>query len=641
MSASADKPLLIPSPRSFDPWIDELYLDQRLVADANLPAVVAQLLSADFTEQHRLTDHPWSVGELVVGHDADVPPGGYILKIRPRDPYSPWPIRLRPRDRQGLRAGLATLRQLLSQYGSSLPCLTISDAPAFPTRGVMLDVSRNKVPTLAQLRQTVDLLASLKFNHLQLYTEHAFAYKGHEEVWHDASPLTPDDVRDLDAYCAARGIDLAANQNCFGHLAVFLKRPRYAHLAEIEGDNTWKFMQFDRRGPFSLCPILPESQAFVRDLLDQLLPCFSGGLVNIGCDEAFDVGWGRSKAEVERRAAARAARDAGPSSADHQAAKSRVRAELYFEFVNKVCAIVREHGKRPQFWADIAMSQPDMLDRLPKDLIGLAWGYEPDAKFAEECRQLREHGLEAWVCPGTSSWRTFTGRTSESRANIAAAAEQGLSNAAAGFLVCDWGDVGHMQQWPITLARLADAAEAAWGGRLPLDADSIAERDTAAALHVFGDPGGRITRWLNDLGDVDLPLRRESRVRNASAIFNDLFPPVPPPPGRRSINAPAEEFEAARQALEALPPPPRLPDPLINDELAHALACTRLGIDHALSCRRSPDGLAPRPEDRPALRDLAESCLREHRRLWLLRNRPGGLDESAKHLQRVIDSLSE
>lgn len=633
MSASADKPMLIPRPRSFDPSIDDLHLDQRLAVNDNLPALVDQLFAAEFPAQRSLEDGPWSVGDLVIAADPDVPPGGYILKIRRRDPVSRWPIRLTPRDRQGLRAGLATLRQLLAQYGPSLPCLTIADAPAFPTRGVMLDVSRNKVPTLAQLKQTADLLAGLKFNHLQFYTEHAFAYKGHEEVWRDASPLTPEDVRELDAHCAARGIDLAANQNCFGHLAVFLKRPKYNHLAEIEGDNAWKFMHFDRRGPFSLCPILPESEAFVRDLLDQLLPCFSSRLVNIGCDETFDVGWGRSRRAVERAA--------GRSAGDQSAALSRARAELYFGFVNKVCAIVRAHGKRPQFWADIAMSRPDMLDLLPKDLIGLAWGYEPDARFAEECRHLRAHGLEPWVCPGTSSWRTFTGRTAESRANIAAAAEQGLSNGADGFMVCDWGDVGHMQQWPITLARLADAAEAAWGGRLPLDADSIAARETAAALHILRDPSGRITRWLNDLGDVDLSLREQSKVRNASALFNDLFPPVPPPPGRRSINAPAEAFDAVRKALDALPPPPRLPDSLMNDEIAHALACTRLGIEHGLSCRRSPDGLAPRPEDRPALRGLAESCLREHRRLWTLRNRPGGLDESAKHLQRVIDALAE
>ena len=493
----------------------------------------------------------------------------------------------------------------------------------------MLDISRDKVPTLSQLKHTVDLLSSLKFNHLQLYTEHAFAYKGHEEVWQDASPLTPDDVRELDAYCIARGIDLAANQNCFGHLAVFLKRPKYNHLAEIEGDAHWKFMHYDRYGPFSLCPRLPESESFVRGLLDQLLPCFTSRLVNIGCDETFDVGWGRSKAEVERRAAASFGGDL-----------AKARAELFFEFVNKVCRITHAHGKRPQFWADIAMSQPEMLNRLSKDAIGLAWGYEPDAKFAEECGHLREHGMEAWVCPGTSSWRTFSGRTTESRGNIAAAAAQGIAMGATGFLICDWGDVGHMQQWPTTLARLADAAEAAWRGELPADPASVSRRDQAASLHIFGDRTGAIVPWLNQFGNVDLSLRQFTKLRNASAVFNDLFPPVPPPAGRRSINAPLEEFIKVRTTFNALPPPPRLQVQLLNEEIAHAVECVRLCIEHGISCRRSPDALRAREADRRPLRELAVSVLQEHRRLWLIRNRPGGLQLSSRHLEKVIAELA-
>ena len=53
----------------------------------------------------------------------------------------------------------------------------------------MLDISRNKVPTMGQLKEAVDAFEMLKINHLQLYTEHTFAYAGHEEVWRDASPI--------------------------------------------------------------------------------------------------------------------------------------------------------------------------------------------------------------------------------------------------------------------------------------------------------------------------------------------------------------------------------------------------------------------------------------------------------------------
>ena len=43
-----------------------------------------------------------------------------------------------------------TLRQLRSQSGAMLPPLRIEDAPDFPVRGIMLDVSRDRVPTRAR-----------------------------------------------------------------------------------------------------------------------------------------------------------------------------------------------------------------------------------------------------------------------------------------------------------------------------------------------------------------------------------------------------------------------------------------------------------------------------------------------------------
>ena len=80
------------------------------------------------------------------------------------------------REAGGLRAATATLRQLLREYGRRLPCLKIRDWPDFPRRGVMLDISRGRVPKLETLLDLAEHLADFKINELQLYTEHTFAY---------------------------------------------------------------------------------------------------------------------------------------------------------------------------------------------------------------------------------------------------------------------------------------------------------------------------------------------------------------------------------------------------------------------------------------------------------------------------------
>jgi hypothetical protein len=104
----------------------------------------------------------------------------------------------------------------------------------------MIDVSRDKVPTLATLFMLVDLFAELKINQLQLYTEHTFQYANHPDVWRDASPITPAEIRQLDEYCRARFIELVPNQNSFGHMARWLKHPRYAALAEAPDGFTFR-----------------------------------------------------------------------------------------------------------------------------------------------------------------------------------------------------------------------------------------------------------------------------------------------------------------------------------------------------------------------------------------------------------------
>ena len=73
----------------------------------------------------------------------------------------------------------------------------------------------------------------MKFNQLQLYMDHSFAYPGHEVVWQDASPLPAEDIRALDRYCADRHMELVPNQNSFGHMERWLRHEKYAHQAEI------------------------------------------------------------------------------------------------------------------------------------------------------------------------------------------------------------------------------------------------------------------------------------------------------------------------------------------------------------------------------------------------------------------------
>jgi hexosaminidase len=549
---------------------------------------------------------------------------GYTLTIRMPKPSQPATVHIWARGPRGVAHAHSTLAQIRRQYGDRWPTLEIDDAPVFKHRGVMLDISRCRIPTMQRLHEIIPQLAALKYNHLQLYTEHTFAYSGHEDVWRGWSAITPEEFERLGDFAASCGIELAANQNCFGHLSHWFAHARYADLAETHGD--WMFDVWPRRGPFSLCPVDPRSIGLVRDWLGQLLPVARhSAFVNIGCDETYDVGFGRSREAVAQQG----------------------KASVYLEHLDRVASVARSHGKRPMFWADVALSHPESVVRLPKDLIALAWGYEPDSAFDHWCESLAAAKLETWVCPGTSSWCSVTGRTAERHGNLASAALAGERHNAAGFLACDWGDLGHWQPWVVSLNGLAQAAEAAWNGAERGSSGPNMQADARAiALHAFGDRSLRTSAWLDDLGDVDLELRAtclalsrpglSGRLRNQSALFADLRTPLAEKHEVGSI----EDWERARarasQQRASLATCASSLHPMLADECAFAAAFAEFMADRAVLRRQ---GTLNEPSPRRALRERLEWLRDEHRRQWLAGSRSGGLEASYAFFEPILAEL--
>ena len=446
----------------------------------------------------------------------------------------------------------------------------------FATRGYMLDISRDKVPSMATLRRIVDLLKICNYNQFQLYTEHTFAYPGHETVWRNASPLTPAEIRELDSYCRMNDIELVPNQNSFGHMERWLVHPEYNSLAAMPNGGAVTPWGTVKKDPTTLDPANPGSLELLAGLYDSLLPNFSSRLFNVGCDETFEI------------------KDP----------------EAYVGFLLKVCNLVRERGFRPMFWGDIVLKYPGLAERLPKDAIALDWGYEGNHPFAEETAKFAKAGLDFYVCPGTSSWNSLSGRVENMRENIAAAEAAGRRNGAKGFLVTDWGDGGHWQPLAASLPGMI------LGGWFADHGPKANRMDLEEALDsVMGVPlGGTLLR----LGT--LYLRGGALRANASELFRIL----------------SNDRGYSRH-------------PGLTDSVLAEISAVAEGCRHAAAAFTSPtlygpgavwaeeimymanlvDAACHRRDERrlKALRD-------EHRRVWLLRNRPGGLDDSLSKVPR-------
>ncbi|MFN0151343.1 MAG: beta-N-acetylhexosaminidase [bacterium] len=562
------------------------------------------------------------------GSGAGAISGAYALRI---DEHA---ITIDAADAAGAAYARTTLAQIVqlahtaAASAATLPTLVIRDEPDFARRGILLDVSRGKVPTMETLFALIDRFASWKVNELQLYTEHTFAYRGHEAVWRDASPLTPDEVRALDAACRARFIDLVPNQQSFGHMHRWLIHEPYRALAERPDGIDHPFSL--RREPYSLCPTDDGSLALIAGLYDQLLPNFTSAQLNVGLDETFDLGTGRS-AEL----CARIGTD-----------------RVYVDYLRKIHALAAERGRVMQFWSDVIHKSPARLAEIPRDAVVLDWGYEADHPFDERARTLAASGLAYYVCPGTSAWNSFAGRTQNALANIASAAAAGRAHGALGYLVTDWGDCGHLQPLAASAVGFLAGAGRAWNA----SDERLADARIAPLLdaHVFHDDAGVTGRAAFDLGNIYR--HAGPHTVNGSALFYLLVRADESLDSKRLAGVNAAGLESALAEIEAIRASlayARLSRADASGVLAEfEWSCALMSLGARIGAAR----LRASASDRVATRDAAvgaipkagrvalaaelAALLDRHGAVWLARNRPGGQRDSRAWLERTLALIS-
>ena len=342
-------------------------------------------------------------------------------------------------DFEGVRNGVQTLRQLIRQNGAVLPVLQIEDAPAYRIRGYYLDATRGRVPTLAWLKQWADKLCLYKYNQLQLYIEHTFAFDDMSETWRGSSPLTPADILEFDQYCANLGIELVPSVSTFGHQYVAMRTQELRELGEFPEDADRPFSFIERMRHHTLNVADDRAFAFSTQLVDSYLQLFRTKRFNICADETFDLGKGQSKQEAQRVGVA----------------------TLYATYVGKLCEHLSQQGHEPMFWGDIAIEMPEILETLPNNVTLLNWQYDPEATD-EKIQLVAKAGAKQIVCPAVWGWNALLPRIDDAWNNIARIARYGIDCGAEGMLVTDWGDFGHVNDPRMAVPGMIFGAQYAW-----------------------------------------------------------------------------------------------------------------------------------------------------------------------------------
>ena len=529
-------------------------------------------------------------------------PEEYGLKISPKG-FALW-----AENKQAIFRGLTSLAQLIehAKFKGKLECLEIRDHPTLLRRGFMLDVSRCKVPTMESLFDLINLLSELRFNELQLYVEHTFAFREHQTVWKNSSPLTAEEIREIDCYCKERFIELVPNLNSFGHFERWLMHEPYKDLAECpEG--------FRREDPFmerdhgSTLKPNQESLDFIDSLYSEYLPNFSSKNFNVGMDEPWELGQGWSKEEVQREG----------------------KGSVYLKHLEGIRKLVEKHDRQMQFWADVLLEEPENAKLLPPSASPIIWGYEPDHPFDEQAEIIASCGLSFCLAPGTATWRSFGGRWPTARQNLANAFRNAFKYGAEGTLLTSWGDCGNHQPWPSFYPSLVLAAQWAWYGEDGTDE----EIDQALNQLVFRSSNSHPGKILMEFGHLDHTI--DSQIPNASLAWNLLFGSQPEK--HHAFLKENSSWQNLSQGVELLQSLFSSLDQLGNfsqsenfkSEISLGLELSILSLEH---------GIAMLQGTRPQELHI-EDLVTQFESNWLTRARPGGLTESSSLLKQALQAL--
>jgi len=534
-------------------------------------------------------------------------PEAYILHIRPGG------IKIKSKTETGTYYAICTLKQVFRQHSDhAIRCMTIRDWPDFPHRAIMLDVSRDRVPTMESLYKRIEMWGELKYNQLQLYMEHTFAYHDHQKVWENASPFTAGEIRHIEGYCRKHAIELVPNQNSFGHMERWLVHPEYRKLAESPEGFTDPWGIF-RKTPSTLSPAEPSTISFLKSLYDELLPNFESRFFNIGGDETYELGMGISKKLCE------------------EIGKEKV----YINFIDELRRLAAARGKRIMVYADMILQFPHIPGEISDDIILLEWGYESNHPFERNTLRLKESGLEFYVCAGTSSWNSIGGRWGNAKGNIRKAAFYGRKNGAVGFLLTDWGDNGHWQQPIISIPACFYAAQAAWNQ----EKIEMLNMEHVLDIHFFDDFTASASKALLIMQDIYKNDRfmLENFSIQAALLLDPVFPYLRPAYKHFRGYKFEDELKQIKKAGELL----EKAEGKIEQELLHEMIFSLKLLKHAcclgsflFSTKNLKITEIPK-EKRKNLSEEIGELIGDYKILWLRDSRPGGLEDSSGRLEKL------
>lgn len=319
------------------------------------------------------------------------------------------------------------------------------ETPCFDKTGVMLDCSRNAVPTVESLKNILRKMALMGLNLGILYTEDTYEIKSRPYFGYMRGRYTYGELKELDDYADALGIELI---------------PCIQTLAHLERALQWPAMDSLRDSERSLMVGEEKTYELIEEMITAACAPYRSNRIHIGMDEAWELGLGRYLNKYGYHPAG----------------------ELMAEHLKRVAAILEKHHLHAMMWSDmhfIAASPtrelydpeckltPEVLSGAPENIDLVYWDYynETEEHYEKLIKKHRQFSAETIFAGGIWTW---VGPAADYRKTILAtvpALEQCKKCGIRQVIATSWEDDGGEANLFTTLYGLQLYAEYRYTGR--------------------------------------------------------------------------------------------------------------------------------------------------------------------------------
>lgn len=248
----------------------------------------------------------------------------------------------------GVFEGTRTVLQLLEQ-GSSIAAGTARDYPAYPDRGLMVDVGR-KYFSIAFLQNQIRDMAYLKLNYLHLHFSDNLGFRlesqTHPEIV-SAQHYTKQEIKDLIALGERYHVTIIPEIDMPGHMDTILAAHTNLRLTSSTGVASTSYIDLTN----------PASYTLMQDLIQEFTPLFPSIYWHLGADEYVTNYSQYPQLLTYARA------HYGPNAT----AK-----DTYYGFIKWADGIVRAAGKTMRIWND-GIAAGDGTVTVPSDIAVDYW----------------------------------------------------------------------------------------------------------------------------------------------------------------------------------------------------------------------------------------------------------------------------